>query len=120
MAKEKPCIISRVYGIYHPVTKKYFYVGITTGTLKRRLYQHIYMSTKKESFDLKNQIIQDIIKLGLYPKIKQLKKCNGYLEALLSEKYWTAKIKERGNNLSSGFSDKRVTVKKELYKSMYI
>lgn len=118
--KEKQCRISRVYGIYHPITKEYFYVGITTGTLKRRLYQHVYMSTKKESFDFKNKAIQDIIKLGFYPKIKQLQKRNGYLEALLSEKHWTSKLKERGNILSAGFSKKRVTLKKELYKSMYI
>ena len=86
-----PEIKAFVYMLINPFTNKYFYIGSTRNSLKRRLAGHIRNRFNCKGGAKKNKIIRDILKRGKEPIIKEICRCPLSLQ-FKKEGYYKRKV----------------------------
>lgn len=99
----KSVYVGKVYCLTNPTTLKSFYVGITSGELNKRLYQHI----KNPCNDKLKKVIDRITAKGLKPMIRVLEYHTNYRTIGELEMKWIAVLKKSGAKLCN---------KKSIYK----
>lgn len=100
-------VIWKVYTLSDPQTESIFYVGVTKGTLKNRLYGHIYaaQNLNGKTVSRKDVKILSILSIGEEPLIEQIEEISGHdvagmlKMALEKEASWTVYFKNQGIEL---------------------
>ena len=92
----------KIYAISDPDTNIIKYIGVTTRTLKERLYQHLYNARNKR-LQISAKCIWSLLKVDKLPVISLVETCTetNWEER---EKYWIAYYKKTGEltNLTDG------------------
>lgn len=88
-----------IYKLIDPITNNVRYIGVTTNSLKNRLYQHKYNSKKLKTHSAK--WINSLLKKGIEPLIELIEVCNSdnWQER---EKYWISFYNNLTNHHEGG------------------
>lgn len=79
---------TRIYGLFHPLTKECFYIGKTKKCIYKRYLQHVYETTiKSNKLSKKEEIILQLLNEGLKPEIKEIYRFNDYYDKKLKITY---------------------------------
>jgi len=93
-------VLIQIYALLNPETEKYFYVGMTTQRLCRRLNNHMNTSDKNR---VKVELIQNLAKKGIRPKIVLLESMyiRNFMPLSRNEKeiFWIKKLLSEGHDL---------------------
>jgi hypothetical protein len=87
-----------IYGLFDPVNDQCRYIGRTSQSLSRRLYQHIRRARK--NVNSKSEWINSLLREGLKPSIKIIELVNIY-EWQEAERFWIELLHQFGFNLTN-------------------
>lgn len=86
-----------IYVLLDPSTCKVRYIGITTQSIKRRLFKHVEDAMYSKKSTHKINWIRKLISEGKFPLIKKLTEVNDWYSALKLEKHLIKKYKVSRN-----------------------
>lgn len=89
----------KVYALYHPITKEIRYIGLTSGSLKQRLLDHVSLRNNSDKNTYKARWIRSLKSKGLKPNMQLLKITFDYDSIKLVEKEFIKKFRELGYRL---------------------
>ena len=94
----------KIYGLLNPLTQQYFYVGITSQKLSKRLSGHMSTTDKNTK---KVEVIKSICANNQRPIIVLLETIDNLFESLDRELFWMNKLINTGNPLVNKDFNKR-------------